>query len=192
MHPIITQGGNQVNVIPGEVHLETYVRGKSVQAIMAANAKVDRALRAGALAMGAQVEITTLPGYMPLVNHPTLSDVFRHNAEALVGTTQYVTQGHRTGSTDMGDMSQIMPTVQGYIGGASGNGHGADFAIVNAPLAYLGKAKVLAMAAIDLLWDDARGAQEVLHGYTAPMSRAEYLAFQRGINRIETFDGATA
>lgn len=190
VHPIITQGGNQVNVIPGEVHLETYVRGKTVQAIMAANAKVDRALRAGALAMGAQVEITTLPGYMPLVNHATLSQVFRHNAEAIVGAEQYVTQGHRTGSTDMGDMSQIMPTVQGYIGGASGTGHGADYAIVDPQLTYLGKAKVLAMAAIDLLWDDASGAQAVLRDYTPPMSRAEYLAFQRGINRTETFDGA--
>ena len=189
VHPVITQGGKQVNVIPGEVHLETYVRGKTVQAIMDANSKVDRALRAGAMAMGAQVEITTLPGYMPLENHPGLSNVFRHNAEALVGPEQYVTQGHRTGSTDMGDISQIMPAVQGYISGATGTGHGADYMIVNPQLTYLGKAKVLAMAAVDLLWDDASVAQHMLQDYKAPMSRAAYLAFQRGINKTETFDG---
>ena len=47
VHPIITHGGSQVNVIPGEVRLETYVRGKTVEAILEANRRVDRALRAG-------------------------------------------------------------------------------------------------------------------------------------------------
>jgi metal-dependent amidase/aminoacylase/carboxypeptidase family protein len=119
---------------------------------------VDRALRAGALAMGAQVEITTLPGYMPLKNNRALAEVFRHNAEALFGADQYATHGHRTGSTDMGDLSQIMPAMQGYIGGASGATHGADFMITNPQLVYLAQAKALAMSAIDLLWDDAAGA----------------------------------
>jgi amidohydrolase len=190
VHPVITQGGKQVNVIPGEVQLETYVRGKSVEAIMDANAKVDRALRAGALAMGAQVEITTLPGYMPLGNHPELAKVFRRNAETVVGAERYVTQGHRTGSTDMGDVSQIMPAVQGYMSGASGTGHGADFMIADPRFAYTGQAQVLAMTAIDLLYGDADTAREVLRDYKAPMTCAEYLAFQRNINKTELFDGA--
>lgn len=190
VHPVITLGGRQVNVIPGEVHVETYVRGKTVQAIAEANKKVDRALRAGALAMGAQVEITTLPGYMPLSNHVGLRGFYQENAEALVGKDKYFVQGHRTGSTDMGDISQIMPAVQGYMAGAAGTGHGPDFVIVNHELVYLGQAKVLAMTAIDLLWGDADGAQQVLKDYKAPMTRAEYLAFQRGINKTETYDGA--
>ena len=70
VHPIITHGGSQVNVIPGEVRLETYVRGRSVEAILDANKKVDRAFRAGALALGAKVEIETLPGYMPMTCDP--------------------------------------------------------------------------------------------------------------------------
>ncbi len=73
VHPIITHGGSQVNVIPGEVRLETYVRGRTVEAIMAANARVDRALRAGALALGAKVEIETLPGYMPMQCDATMA-----------------------------------------------------------------------------------------------------------------------
>jgi amidohydrolase len=190
VHPVVTQGGRQVNVIPGEVHVETYVRGKSVEAIMDANAKVDRAFRAGALALGAQVEITTLPGYMPLKNHERLAAVFRRNAEALVGDGHYSVEGHRTGSTDMGDISQIMPAVQGYMSGASGTGHGPDYVIADPRFAYLGQAQALAMTAIDLLYGDAAAAQEVLRGYQAPMSRAQYLAFQRGINKTEVFDGA--
>ena len=37
VHPIITHGGSQVNVIPGDVRIETYVRGKTVEAILEAN-----------------------------------------------------------------------------------------------------------------------------------------------------------
>src|SRR5207245_11359021 len=57
VHPIITHGGSQVNVIPGEVRLETYVRGRTVEAILDANVKVDGALRAGAPALAPRVEI---------------------------------------------------------------------------------------------------------------------------------------
>src|SRR5437867_7675838 len=53
VHPILTHGGSQVNVIPGEARLEPYVRGRPLEGIRDANAKVDRALRAGALALGA-------------------------------------------------------------------------------------------------------------------------------------------
>ena len=48
VHPIITKGGELVNVIPADVRLETYVRGASTDAIVAAAAKVDRSLIAGA------------------------------------------------------------------------------------------------------------------------------------------------
>src|SRR5260370_28896566 len=85
VHPIIPHGGSRVNVIPADVRLETYVRGKTVEAILDANVKVDRALKAGALALGAQVEIETLPGYLPLFNHAGLTKYFKANAAALLG-----------------------------------------------------------------------------------------------------------
>jgi amidohydrolase len=191
IHPIITQGGVQVNVIPADVRLETYVRGKTVEAILDANAKVDRALQAGALALGAQVEIETLPGYLPLFNNLEMAEVFKANACALVGEANYTAIGHRTGSTDMGDISHVMPTLHPYMGGASGMGHGADFQITDAKLAYLGPAKALAMTAIDLLWGDAEMARGILSRTTPRMTRAEYLAFQRGINQRVLFDGLT-
>ena len=68
VHPILTNGGTQVNVIPGEARLEMYVRGKTAEGILDASRKVDRALRAGALALGATVEIETVPGPLPLLN----------------------------------------------------------------------------------------------------------------------------
>ncbi len=190
VHPIITHGGSQVNVIPAEVRLETYVRGKTVEAILAANLRVDRALKAGALALGAQVEIETLPGYLPLFNHEGMARYFKANAESLLGAEEVTAFGHRSGSTDMGDLSHVMPTLHPYMGGASGSGHGADYAITDPKLAYLETAKQLALMAVDLLWGDAAAAREILEGFNPRMTKEAYLAFQRGVARTEMFDGA--
>jgi amidohydrolase len=76
VHPILTRGGDLVNVIPSDVRLESYVRGKTTEAIESASLKVDRALRAGAVALGAGVEIETLPGYMPLGNSEAVAEFF--------------------------------------------------------------------------------------------------------------------
>jgi amidohydrolase len=189
VHPIITHGGSQVNVIPGEVRLETYVRGRTVEAILDANKKVDRAFKAGALALGAKVEIETLPGYMPMTCDATMATMYRDNAAALVGADNFRQIGHRTGSTDMGDLSMVMPVLHPYMGGASGSGHGADYMIVDQQLAYLGTAKGLAGMVIDLLADGATGARDVLKSSKPPMTREQYLTFQRGLARRETYEG---
>jgi amidohydrolase len=189
VHPIITHGGSQVNVIPGEVRLETYVRGRTVDAILDANAKVDRAFRAGALALGAKVEIETLPGYMPMTCDATMARAYRDNAVGLVGEANFRQIGHRTGSTDMGDLSMVMPVLHPYMGGATGSGHGADFQIVDKDLAYLGIAKGLAAMVVDLLADGAAGGREVLSNARPPMTPEQYLAFQRGLARREVYEG---
>ncbi len=171
------------------MRLETYVRGRSVEAILDANKKVDRAFRAGALAMGAKVEIETLPGYMPMSCDPTMTRLYRDIAASLVGAEHYREIGHRTGSTDMGDLSMVMPILHPYIGGATGSGHGADYQIVDQKLAYLGIAKALASMVVDLMADGAGGAREVLKAARPPMTREQYLSFQRSIARREVYEG---
>jgi amidohydrolase len=187
IHPIITRGGSQVNVIPADVRLETFVRGKTIEAILDADAKVNRALRAGALALGATVEIRTAPGYMPMTCNTAMAGCFRANAVQLFGEEHYRPIVRRTGSTDMGDLSQIMPVLHPYMGGAKGTNHGADYAIVDKPLAYVAPAKALAAMVVDMLADGAAGAAEILRQAKPPMTRDKYLALQRGINRRETW-----
>ena len=190
VHPILTHGGSQVNVIPGEARLEMYVRGKSAEGVADASDRVDRALRAGALALGAKVEIETLPGPMPLLCDASMAKLFETAARGLVGDEHYRNLPHRSGSTDMGDLSQIMPILHPYMGGATGAGHSAEFRIVDAQLGYVLPAKALASMAIDLLADGGTGARQVLATAKPPMTRGGYLAFQRGIARREVFDGA--
>ena len=188
VHPIITHGGSQVNVIPADVRLETYVRGKTLEAITDAERKVDRALRAGALALGARVEIETLPGYMPMRCDPTLVERFRAIAAELVGAAGVQTIAHRTGSTDMGDLSQVMPVLHPYVGGATGTSHGADFEPSDPELLYVTNAKALASMVVDLLADHAVVGREVLAKAKPPMTRKGYLEYQRQVSRREVYE----
>ncbi|MBT3601664.1 MAG: peptidase dimerization domain-containing protein, partial [Candidatus Latescibacteria bacterium] len=189
VHPVITKGGDLVNVIPAEVCMETYVRGRTAEAIMDANAKGDRALRAGALAMGAKVEIQTLPGYMPLKNNEKLSHLFKVNSQDLFGVEEFCEVGHRTGSTDMGDLSHVMPALHPYMSGASGPGHSVDWHISDKEMGYIGPAKALANMVVDLLHGDAAEARNILDGYVPEMSKEAFLRFQSDLYKSEVFDG---
>ena len=106
--------------------------GAQRKAITDANAKVDRALRAGALAVGAKVEIETLPGYMPLANDATLVDMFERNSSELFGEDDFTKVGHRTGSTDMGDVTHLIPAIHPMMAGGQRSGS-------QPRLAYLGQ-----------------------------------------------------
>ncbi len=187
IHPIITKGGDAVSVVPAEVTMETFVRGGSLEAIVDANKKVDRCLRAGAMAMGAEVEIHTIPGYLPQRNDERLAQIFGENVEAIFGRGQFAIGGHRTGSTDMGDLAHMMPVIHPYVVAAEGKAHGADWRINEPRHGYLTPAKLLAMTAIDLLYRDAAPAREILAQFEPAMTKAAYLEFQRRLFRTERF-----
>ena len=151
IHPIISNGGELVNVVPSRVTVETYVRGAKKEAIERACRKVDAAVRGGALAVGAQCEINDIPGYMPLSQDKRLTEIFEENAKELVGE-KYIHHGmDMTGSTDMGDLSMKIPCIQPTMGGFSGTAHGTDFAVSDETAAYITPAKLLACTAYDIL-----------------------------------------
>jgi len=180
-HPIITKGGDLVNVIPAEVRLESYVRGKTVEAIMDANFKVNRALKGGAMSIGAEVEISDLPGYLPLVNNERITELFRQNAETVLGPNSTKPLGHNAGSTDMGDLSHIMPIIHPWVGGVTGVAHTRDFRVSDPEMAYIINAECLAMTVIDLLVDQAADAEELLKNYRPIMTKQQYLDFMDSI-----------
>ncbi|MCY3872326.1 MAG: M20/M25/M40 family metallo-hydrolase, partial [Gemmatimonadetes bacterium] len=189
VHPIITKGGDLVNVIPDEVCMETYVRGRTAEAILDASMKVDRALRAGAMALGATVEIETLPGYMPLKNNADLQALYGKNARTRFGVDEFCTVGHRTGSTDMGDISCIMPAIHPYMSGATGIGHSVEWHISDKEMGYVEPAKSLSMMAVDLLSDHASEAKAVLANYKPEMTKDQYLDFQNNLFQTEVYNG---
>ncbi len=191
VHPIITKGGDLVNIVPAEVCLETYVRGKTREAILDAAGKVDRALRGAAVAMGCRVEIETVPGNLPLRNDPELCKVFRDNAEQILSADGYRDYPHGGGSTDAGDLSQIMPVLHPMMTGGSGFHHQIDWCIADHEAGYLAPAKTLAAMAVDLLSGGGEEAARVLSQHHPAMAKEEYLDYQRSIFQTELYDGAT-
>jgi len=187
IHPIITKGGDAVSVVPAEVTMETFVRGGSLDAILDANRKVDRCLRAGAMAMGAEVEIQTIPGYLPQRNDRRLGRVFGDNVEAIFGPGAFQNGGHRTGSTDMGDLAHLMPVIHPYVVAAEGHAHAADWQINDPQHGYVTPAKLLAMTAIDLLYDDGAPAKEILARFEPTLTKDAYLAHQRSLFKKERY-----
>ena len=189
VHPIITKGGALVNVIPSEVRLETYVRAKTAEAIRDAASRVDACLKGAAMAMRCRVEIDTVPGNLPLNNDPNLRDLFRRNAATLFEEDGYRDYPHGGGSTDAGDLSQLMPVLHPVMAGAHGEPHSVDWHIADTANGYVSPAKTLAMMAVDLLADDAGTGRQVLEDFTPGMSRDEYLSVQEDVFRTEVFDG---
>ena len=192
VHPIITKGGEAVSAVPADVRMETFVRGATVDSIVDANRKVDRALRAGAMAVGGQVEITTIPGYLPLRQNVAMNEMYRANAVSLVGEEGMGVRSHGTGSTDMGDVSQLMPAIHPYVGGATGLGHGNDYVVQDYGLAVVTAAKALADTVIDLLADGASGAGAVMDNHKPAMTKDEYLQLMRGLAREELYTAPDA
>ncbi len=181
VHPIITRGGDLVNIIPADVRMETYVRGKTVPAIIDANRKVNRALRAGAMALDAAVEITEIPGYLPQLPSDALTELFRANAISLAGPDQVADAEHGAGSSDVGDVSHLLPTIQPTFGAVEGRFHGEDFKIVDRQMAYIEPAKAMAMTVIDLLADGGAKMAAVKSAFQPVYTREDYLQMWREV-----------
>jgi len=188
VHPILTRGGETVNIVPRIATMETFVRGATIEPIQEANKKVDRALRGAALAVGAGVEITTLPGYLPLQPNEAMVKLYGANAETLVDPSEINPDlGHRSGSTDMGDLSQIMPCLHPYAGGAQGNGHGSDYEIVDYESAAVLPAKLMAMTVVDLLANGASTGKKIVAETTPNMTKQQYLDLLRSLGSERTY-----
>jgi amidohydrolase len=192
IHGIITKGGSAVNAVPDEVVYEGRVRAMTQEALEDVSRKVLRCYRAGALGLGANVEIVTVPGYLSMVNNQDMQDIFVRNAEGVIGSNGVkVTEAEdsRGGSTDMGDLSNIMPAVHPYTSAATGTGHGPDYVIADYDLAVVAPAKAMAGTVIDLLANNASGAKRVLENYRPVMTKAQYLAMQEARFTTELYVG---
>jgi amidohydrolase len=187
VHPILTKGGDIVNIVPAETRMETYVRARTATAMLDAADKVDRCLKGAAMACGCTVEINTVPGYLPLANDRTLAGLFKENVEQLFGAGACCELPHSGGSTDAGDLSQIMPVLHPVMTGAAGTVHGKDWHIADPGAGYLAPAKALAMMAVDLLHDDAVLARRVQAEARPALTKDEYLVQQKAIFGTEVW-----
>lgn len=183
-HPIITKGGDIVNSVPADVRMEAYVRARTIEGMIDANKKVNRGLTAGAYAVGAEIEITEIPGYLPILRHDSMEDVLEGNLEYLGLKEDMIKGGDFTGSFDFGDVSHIMPTLHPMFGGIKGALHTREFKTVDDEVAILMPAKALALTVVDLLFAQGKKAKEILGNFRPVMTKEEYLAFMESNDKV--------
>jgi len=182
VHYIITKGGDSVNIIPDDVQMEMCVRGATAEAMCAANKLVNEAIRMGAAAVGATVDIEDVGGYLPMDQSAGMGKVFHENAVMSVGEENVISylDDEAASSTDAGDFSALRPTLQPYMGGASGVLHTDYWDVVDPYQMYVQSPKVFACTLIDMLCNKAERAREIADNYQPLFkSTEEYTTFMK-------------
>jgi metal-dependent amidase/aminoacylase/carboxypeptidase family protein len=187
VHPILREGGTVVNTVPDRALMETYVRGASFDAILDASAKVDRALAAGAIAVGAKVRVETLPGYQPLAPSPELGAILGAAARARVPEALIDFHDQSFASDDIGDVASVAPTCQLGCSGFSGTIHSAGFAPSDSRRAYVLPALILAETAEALAANHGEAARAARAAFKPRFTREAYVAAVEALFSDRTF-----
>ncbi len=187
IHSFISKGAEAVNVIADDVRIEYSVRAKNIEGIRDASRKVDRCLRAGAVATGCGLKNITLPGYLPTIPAPD-TRALDEAMDAAAGkyAVDHVGEQHTTGSTDYGDVSSIMPLLQFQTSGYEGALHHAGIHVTDEYLAYVVTAKIFALTAYKLLKDGGSYARALLESYQAVLTKEQYIEYMESMMTEET------
>jgi len=119
VHGIVTCGGDAPNVVPAHTEAKYIVRARTLADLGEVRDKVMRCFEAGALATGATMEISDdHPPYAEVTHDHELAILYRKNAESLgrVFPDLGALLERSAGSTDMGNVSQAIPSIHPYIG----------------------------------------------------------------------------
>ena len=116
MHGIITKGGVAANIVPDEAVADFYFRASTKERVTEVVEKVKKIAEGAALMTGATLEMERyeLP-YDDLKTNETLSEMFNENLRAL-GITDIKEAKTTGGSSDIGNVSHVAPTIHPYIG----------------------------------------------------------------------------
>jgi amidohydrolase len=158
VHGFITNGGQAVNIIPERAACELSVRARDAVELARVRAIVERCGRAAALASDVEVVIAARQGYRDMRNNMALARAFGAHLSSLGRAPKETDPRVGAGSTDMGDVSHVVPSIHPYLGivdenealchehrfaAAAGSDRGTQTALV--------AAKAMARTAIELL-----------------------------------------
>ena len=154
---IITHGGDAANIIPGYTSAEFSVRGETEKRREEVLQKLLHCAEAAARATGCEIKYEARPGYTEIVPNPTIGNLFIDNMGTLGRDVVEPDPYERMGSTDMGNVSKVVPSIHPYLETVPKEvaGHTVEFAKVcmseSGKSAMLDAAKAMAMTAVDLL-----------------------------------------
>ena len=166
-HPIVKGVQTSVNIIPDEIVIESYVRGKTLGGIIRENKKLNRALAASAAAFGACVELHDRHGSSPEYHDAELMKLCEKCCSELVGAdkVEFTYDAWGTSCSDFGDITTVMPGVQFNCTGALGTCHSIDFRMTDPWCFCKNSASAQILIACELLKGNAENAESIISNY---------------------------
>ncbi|MBO1332204.1 amidohydrolase [Streptomyces sp. VRA16 Mangrove soil] len=154
VHGIVTDGGSAPNVVPDLTRARYEVRAPTLEQLRSVQGRVRACFEAGALATGAELRLEPHGrDFADLVQDPYLTAAYTEAARGL-GRTPRSRHGDTMASTDMGNVSRLLPAIHPTIGYDTGGAlqHTAAFAAYGtspgADRAVLDGATALALTAV--------------------------------------------
>ena len=160
IHGVITHGGVKPNIVPEFASAEFYVRAVDDDYCQELVKKLEDCAKGAASATGATLkyEVVT-PSYQSRVMSKVMGEAFVRNLETLGEPIVPLPKGSGAGSSDIGNVSHVVPAIHPYISICDNTiaGHSQEFTEAAASekghAAMLTAGKALAMTAIDLFTD---------------------------------------
>ncbi len=160
IHGVITHGGVKPNIVPEYAAAEFYVRAVEDEYCKELVKKLEDCAKGAASATGATLKYHVVsPSYQSRIMNKTMGAAFVKNLETLGEPIVPLPKGSGAGSSDIGNVSQVVPAIHPYISICDNTiaGHSQEFAEASASKkgheAMLTAAKALAMTSIDLFTD---------------------------------------
>jgi amidohydrolase len=160
IHGIITNGGTAPNAIPDYAAAKFYLRAASKKGLESVYEKVEKIVEGAALATGARGTMKPYQNWVEnMVPTPTLDAVYEKHLNEFGEHITHIDNPPLGGSSDVGNVSQVIPTIQPCIAitDCEIRGHSAE--MVEASKSQKGLdsielgAKVLALVGLDLITD---------------------------------------
>jgi amidohydrolase len=158
IHGIITDGGEAPNIVPAHSAAEFLVRASDNEYLAEVRDKVLNCFRGASVASGARLEYRWRDKtYAPMKNNVTMAQLFSRNLESLGRQVVPFDSSFGFGSTDMGNVSEVVPSIHPTIAIASPEvpAHTPEFAAAAASEAghegLIDAAKAMAMTVADIL-----------------------------------------
>ena len=158
IHGIITDGGEAANIVPAHSAGTFLVRAEDNTYLDELKQRVINCFTGAATASGARLEYKWGDiQYAPLRNNLTLAQLFSQNMQSLGRKMKLSDPGKAFGSTDMGNVSQLVPSIHPSVAIAPMEvaTHSPQFASAAASEAgihgLLDAAKALSMTVVDLV-----------------------------------------
>jgi metal-dependent amidase/aminoacylase/carboxypeptidase family protein len=154
---IITHGGDAANIIPGYTSAEFSIRGETESRRGEVLQKLINCAEAATLATGCQLKYEATPGYTEIVPNRVVGNLFIENLTSLGREVVNPEPNERMGSTDMGNVSKVVPSIHPYLATVSKDiaSHTVEFREVcmseKGKASLLDAATALAMTAVDLM-----------------------------------------